>query len=172
MIGVRASVGPSPQSTLMGTLDWVDPGYTNLRASESQRGWHPNHDTKTEPESEDDSTRLKEYGKFTRDDETNQAEAASVHNTHAGQARSELSNEMSDSKCLCVRWEHTTIDEVPECLVAQIGALAQDPSSLPGRPVGRLAEKGVACLPSNSRHRPLMGPRGRRGTVNKPAEGR
>ncbi|KAI3537173.1 hypothetical protein CSPX01_10262 [Colletotrichum filicis] len=39
MSGVRASVGPSPQSTLMGTLDWVDPGYTNLRASESQRGW-------------------------------------------------------------------------------------------------------------------------------------
>ncbi|KAG7048898.1 hypothetical protein JMJ77_0014526, partial [Colletotrichum scovillei] len=31
---------------------------------------------------------------------------------------------------------------------------------LAGRPVGRLAEKGVACLPSNSRHRPLMGPRG------------
>lgn len=38
MSGVRASVGPSPQSTLMGTWDWVDPGYAKLRASESQRG--------------------------------------------------------------------------------------------------------------------------------------
>ncbi|KAK1671940.1 hypothetical protein BDP55DRAFT_635363 [Colletotrichum godetiae] len=164
MSGVRASVGPSPQSTLMGTWDWVDPGYANLRASEPEG----------RPELEDDSTRLKEYEKslMTRRQTKRKPRACILTYTHAptsyalaekerragqdsirskeqtaaysgthelgvvwGQARSERSSEMSDSASLrpLVSVEHTTTtDEVPECLVAQLRALVQDPSSLPG----------------------------------------